>query len=60
MPCQQNSAGRMSLPALELVKKSIFDKLSNETHFVSSRLKKLRLAVPIRKSRLSSERRLLR
>ena len=32
MPCQQNSAGRMSLPALELVKKSIFDKLSNETH----------------------------
>ena len=24
----------MSLPALELVKKSIFDKLSNETHFV--------------------------
>ena len=34
MPCQQNSAGRMSLPALELVKKSIFDKLSNETHFV--------------------------
>ncbi len=34
MPCQQNSARRMSLPALELVKKSIFDKLSNETHFV--------------------------
>ena len=44
MPCQQNSAGRMSLPALELVKKVFLTSSQTRPTSLGSRLKRLRLA----------------